>query len=102
MAADVLRVLSGGLIVKRACFYILTAIIVMSTLQTSRVLAQDKGAALLEERCSGCHPKSLAESKRKTPKQWQATVSRMIHRGARLNDEENKVLVDYLSEGYKP
>ena len=87
---------------KRVCFLILALSFVVLTLQTPLVQAQDKGAALLEERCSGCHPRSLAESKQKTPKQWQATVSRMIHRGARLTDEEKKVLVDYLSERYKP
>ena len=87
---------------KRAGCLILSLSFFVLTLQTPLVQAQDKKAALLEERCSGCHPTSLTESKQKTPKQWQATVSRMINRGARLTDEEKKVLVDYLSETYKP
>ncbi|MBW2510523.1 MAG: hypothetical protein JRE01_00665 [Deltaproteobacteria bacterium] len=87
---------------KRASIFILALSFSMVTLQTPPVQAQDKRAALLEGRCSGCHPTSLTESKQKTPKQWQATVSRMINKGARLTDEEKKVLVDYLSETYKP
>lgn len=87
---------------KRASIFILALSFSMLTLQTLPVQAQEKAAALLEERCSGCHPTSLTESKQKTPKQWQATVSRMINRGARLTDEEKKVLVGYLSETYKP
>ena len=87
---------------KRASIFILALSFSALTLQTLPARAQEKGAALLEERCSGCHPTSLTESKQKTPKQWQATVSRMINRGARLTDEEKKVLVDYLSERYKP
>ena len=87
---------------KRASIFILALSFFMLTLQTLPVQAKEKAAALLEERCSGCHPTSLTESKQKTPKQWQATVSRMINRGARLTDEEKKVLVDYLSETYKP
>ena len=87
---------------KRASIFILALSFSALTLQTPPAWAQEKGAALLEERCSGCHPTSLTESKQKTPKQWQATVSRMINRGAGLTDEEKKVLVDYLSETYKP
>ena len=87
---------------KRASIFILALSFAVLALQTPPVQAQDKGAVLLEERCSGCHPTSLTGSKQKTPKQWQATVSRMINRGARLTDEEKKVLVDYLSERYKP
>ena len=87
---------------KRVYCFILAISFVMSTLPHPLALAQDNGAALLEERCSGCHPSSLAKSKQKTPKQWQATVSRMKHKGARLTDDEMKVLVDYLSETYKP
>ena len=66
---------------KRARFLILALSVVVLTPQTPLVQAQNKGAALLEERCSGCHPRSLTESKQKTPKQWQATVSRMVDRG---------------------
>ena len=85
-------------------FYFLSLLlgIAASTIQTPPVLAQDNGATLLEKRCSGCHPKSITTSKRKSPKQWQATVSRMKHRGARLTEEEMQTLVDYLSETFKP
>ena len=88
--------------VKRFYSFILAVSFVMSTPQPLLALAQDHGAALLEEGCSGCHPSSLSKTKQKTPKQWQATVARMKHRGARLTEDEMKVLVDYLSETYKP
>ena len=83
-------------------FYSLIVSLVVSTMQPFPVLAADDGASLLEERCSGCHPKSITTSKRKTPREWQATVSRMKHRGARLTEEEMKTLVDYLGEAFKP
>lgn len=92
----------GNRVVKRVYCFILALCFAMSTLQPFLVLAQEDGAALLEERCSGCHPSSLSKSKQKTPKQWQATVSRMKHKGARLTEDEMKILVDYLSETYKP
>ena len=87
---------------KKVCFYTLALCLVVSSMHPAPVLAEDDGAALLEERCSGCHPSSITTSKRKSPKQWQATVSRMKHRGARLTEEEMQTLVDYLSETFKP
>ena len=87
---------------KKVPFYCLAFSFAISTIHPPLILAEDAGAALLKERCSGCHPASVTTSKRKTPKQWQATVSRMKHRGARLTEEEMKVLVDYLSETFTP
>lgn len=86
----------------RVYVFILALSFALSTLQPPFALAQENGAALLEERCSGCHPSSLSKAKKKTPRQWQATVSRMKHKGARLTEDEMKVLLDYLSETYKP
>ena len=86
----------------RIYIFILALSFALSTLQPPFALAQEKGAALLEERCSGCHPSSLSKAKKKSHKQWQATVSRMKHKGARLTEDEMEVLVDYLSETYKP
>ena len=87
---------------RKVYFYSLTLCLVASTMQPPLILAQVDGAVLLEERCSGCHPSSLTKSKKKTAKQWQATVSRMKHRGARLMEAEMQTLVDYLSEMFKP
>ncbi len=68
-------------------------------------IAADKGPdgkSLLEERCSVCHSADRPKSKKKTPEQWEATVSRMMSKGARLSAEEKEVLVKYLAETYKP
>ena len=74
----------------------------LSTLITAEAFAQADGAALLEERCSVCHPSARPKSKQKTAEQWEATVSRMMGKGARLEQEEKQILVDYLSKTYKP
>lgn len=75
---------------------------VLSTIGVPIALAQDDGAALLEQRCSVCHPSSRPKSKLKTPEQWEATVTRMMGKGAKLTTDEKQVLVDYLSKTYKP
>ena len=87
---------------KKIFFCCLILVLFVPAIQPSMILAEVDGAALLEERCSGCHPASVTTSRKKTAKQWQATVSRMPHKGARLTEEEMKTLVGYLSETFKP
>jgi cytochrome c5 len=74
----------------------------LSTTAVPKALAQEDGAELLEERCSVCHPSARPKSKQKTPEQWEATVSRMMGKGAKLTKEEKVALVDHLSKSYKP
>jgi len=68
----------------------------------AEALATEDGATLLEQRCSVCHSSERPKSKRKTAEQWDATVTRMMEKGAQLTGEEKQVLVDYLSKTYKP
>lgn len=61
-----------------------------------------KGAELLEQRCSVCHPSARPKGFKKSAKEWDATVSRMVGKGAKLTNDEKKVLVDHLAKTYKP
>jgi hypothetical protein len=56
--------------------------------------------ALVEERCTECHTLAPIEVARKTAEEWGFTVYRMIGRGARLDGEEARVVIEYLSERY--
>jgi hypothetical protein len=58
------------------------------------------GQALVEERCSECHPLTRVTEARKTQAEWQSTVERMVAQGARLNEEEQRAVVEYLAETY--
>jgi hypothetical protein len=57
-------------------------------------------AQLVEDRCVGCHALTIVENSRKSPEEWEATVTRMVQRGARLNDKQAEAVIDYLSETY--
>lgn len=59
------------------------------------------GAELLEKRCSVCHPSARAKSAKKSAAQWDAIVTRMVGKGAKLSGDEKKALVDYLAKTYK-
>lgn len=84
-------------------FLLIVAIgFVLSAMPTPVVFAEPEGASLLEERCSVCHPSSRPKSKQKTPEQWESTVNRMMGKGAKLSEEEKTILLNFLSETYKP
>ena len=39
---------------------------------------------------------------KKTAEEWGKTVTRMVSKGAKLTNEEQQVLVDYLAKTYAP
>lgn len=67
------------------------------------VMGQEKvdARALFENKCSICHKTDRATSKKKTPQEWQITVTRMKDvRKAPINDKEAAVITKYLSDNY--
>ena len=60
------------------------------------------GPTLLNSRCSTCHSAQRGLTARKTPAEWEQTVTRMIGKGAQLTDAEKAVVIDYLAKTYGP
>ena len=58
------------------------------------------GKALTEERCTKCHTLERVEAAKKTLEEWKANVERMVGNGAELNEAEQKVAIEYLSNTY--
>lgn len=58
------------------------------------------GASLLDGRCSVCHSADRPRRARKSPSEWEATVSRMVGKGAQLSATEKGILIDYLAKTY--
>ncbi|MGD1995736.1 MAG: hypothetical protein PVH62_03075 [Anaerolineae bacterium] len=69
---------------------------------TTEPAPTDGGAALLQERCTVCHPLDRVTRAQKTREEWERTVDRMVGRGAELNEEEQSILIEYLTETYGP
>lgn len=68
----------------------------------SVLTATPDGATLLQERCSVCHSLERVQQARKTSSEWEQTVTRMVGRGAKLNEEERTLLIAYLAKQYGP
>ena len=59
------------------------------------------GKALMNERCTVCHSTERIQAAKKSKAEWEATVSRMKGKGAKLNDAETTALLDFLAATYK-
>ena len=56
--------------------------------------------SLLEERCTECHDLGRVERTTKTEEEWEATVKRMVEKGAVLSQADQELIIQYLAETY--
>ncbi|MEA5077253.1 MAG: hypothetical protein VB013_01665 [Anaerolineaceae bacterium] len=59
------------------------------------------GKNLLEARCVSCHTLARVASAKGDAAQWQQVVDLMVQKGAQLNADEEKVLVEYLAANFQ-
>ncbi|HMA73436.1 MAG TPA: hypothetical protein VKP67_18425 [Xanthobacteraceae bacterium] len=69
------------------------------------VLAQDAapqhpGRAVVLSKCFQCHTDAMFRDQRQDRRAWEATIYRMVGRGALWTPEEIKVMADYLGAEY--
>lgn len=64
--------------------------------QAPAELPPGPGLDLINARCVFCHTTAQVLSVRKPPAEWATTVQVMIDRGAELDPDEQKIMVDYL------
>ncbi|MBL7202394.1 MAG: hypothetical protein ISS56_19845 [Anaerolineae bacterium] len=58
------------------------------------------GKALSEERCTVCHDLTRVHNAQKSAEEWKQTVERMVGKGAKLNQDEQAAVIEYLTEAY--
>jgi len=63
--------------------------------------AGEPGARLVKERCGHCHFIGVKHA-HSTKEEWEQTVTNMMKKGAKLNDSEKTILIDFLVKYYKP
>lgn len=56
--------------------------------------------AILEGACTMCHGLDFIAERRKSHDDWEFTVSRMIDKGAALDEASAALVVDYLAKTY--
>jgi hypothetical protein len=53
---------------------------------------------ILEKKCYSCHNINIVLKAQKDKDEWENTFDRMVDYGAKLNKEERKILLDFLTE----
>ena len=61
-----------------------------------------RAEGLVLARCSVCHSTDLIIQQRLDRSRWEATVSKMVHWGAELSEEEAGLLVEFLAARFHP
>ncbi len=52
---------------------------------------------ILEKRCYTCHNINIVLKAKKNKDEWEKTIDRMIGYGAKLDNEERVILVEFLT-----
>jgi mono/diheme cytochrome c family protein len=85
------------------CLVLLSAGLLLAVLP---VQAQESGAnpgrALVLSKCFQCHTDAMFRDERQDRPGWEATIYRMIGRGALWTPEEIKLMSDYLGSELGP
>lgn len=63
---------------------------------------QQPGHILVLSKCFQCHSDAMYRDQRQDRRAWEATVYRMIGRGALWSPEEIRLMADYLGTEYGP
>jgi hypothetical protein len=64
--------------------------------------SQSPGHIMVLSKCFQCHTDAMYRDLRQDRRAWEATVYRMIGRGAFWTPEEIKLMADYLGTEYGP
>ena len=78
-------------------FTVLISGIFLCVLSLGAALAQPAGKAIVDNACSKCHGIKRVESANKNASEWEATLNRMIKKGAKVAPEERDSVLKYLN-----
>ena len=87
--------------IRRAALLALaSAPLLWSTTAGAQQPAEHQGLALIRAKCFQCHNQSMWQDQRLDSRGWEATLYRMVGRGALWTTEEIKLMADYLGTDF--
>jgi hypothetical protein len=76
------------------------AFIASAGLAAAQAFPDGPGKEILEKKCSVCHAPEQVTTFGRSAEEWHEVVVNMIDLGAELNEEEAKVLIEYLAKNW--
>jgi mono/diheme cytochrome c family protein len=70
--------------------------------QDAKPADDNPGRAMVSKNCFQCHTDTMFRDQRQDRKAWEATIYRMMGRGALWTADERKTMADYLATAYGP
>jgi hypothetical protein len=93
---------SSVLLVVFLVFFLMLLVVACGSAASSGGEESGDGEALLQDRCTACHSLDRVTRAHKSSEEWQQNVTRMVNKGAKLSEDEQAVLVQYLTETNGP
>ncbi len=78
----------------------LAAFLASAGVAAAQTFPDGPGKEILEKKCSVCHAPEQVTTFGRSAEEWHEVVVNMIDLGAELNEEEAKVLVEYLAKNW--
>ena len=78
----------------------LAALFVYAAPAAAQSFPDGPGKDILEKKCSTCHAPEQVTSFGRSAEEWHEVVVNMIDLGAEVNEEETKILVEYLATNW--
>ena len=96
--------MKGSLSSGRAWRWLLGLVLMMGTAGGAwgQALPEGKGKEVVEEHCTVCHGTANFTGSRFSRQDWEFVVNDMIDRGALIDEDDAKIIVDYLTEQFGP
>lgn len=72
------------------------------TSDPASMLPDGPGKQVVVAKCTQCHGQEMFALSRKTPDDWDQTITKMTSNGLVITDEEYEVIMDYLTKNLGP
>jgi hypothetical protein len=79
---------------------VITAFLALPVAAAAQAFPDGPGKEILEKKCSTCHAPEQVTTFGRSAEEWHEVVVNMIDLGAEVNEEEAKVLVEYLAKNW--
>ncbi len=78
-------------------FAVLVSGLFLLAIFTGVAFAQSEGKTIVDKSCAKCHNTKRIESANKNGAEWEATLDRMIKKGADVKPAEKAAVLHYLN-----
>src|SRR5882724_5557806 len=81
---------------------LISMILVCRLTATQSELPEGKGKDAVESTCTACHTVQRIQEQHLDEERWRGVIREMTEKGASINSDDRKVIIDYLTKNFGP